>query len=149
MTKILFYTSEPERFSREISWTLTLAASNRYQLQTIYDLDILGQALHNENAAAPILVLAAMNDYELDMLHSLRQTHVNLPVILIVADTAKQTLTKARRFNPTFLTTVEEDYVCVLSVLEYISNLMSNNCCTDQNVCCQENCSKELEATIH
>jgi hypothetical protein len=121
MVKIFFYTSTPKKFGTEITCTLAFSVVNSFQFHSVYSQNKLKEMLQNEMDATPIVILAATTHQELDELLPLRQQHKDFPVVLLLGDDTDETIHKAHKFHPRFLTTVHHDFNYVLSVVEQLS----------------------------
>ena len=121
MVKIFFYTSTPKKFGTEITCTLAFSIDNTYQFHPVYSQNKLKELLRNEVGETPIVILAATTHQELDELLPLRQQHKDFPVVLLLEDESEETIHKAHKFHPKFLTTVHHDFNHVLSVVEQLS----------------------------
>lgn len=125
--KIFFYTETPSTFGREITCVLALAMDNGYKFQSVYNQSTLKQMLCNEQAGPTIIILAAMNDRELDELLEIKKEFTHIPLVLILADDTEATLKKAHRFHPRFLTTVHHDFTYALSVVEHLCKTINQS----------------------
>ena len=127
MVKIFFYTSSPKRFSTEITCTLALSATHSFQFHSVYNRHKLKELLKNEVGETPIVILAAMTHQELDELLPLTQLHKDFPVVLLLGDDSEETIHKAHKFHPKFLTTVDQDFSYVLSVVEQLGKILCHD----------------------
>lgn len=121
MANILFYTSTPKKFGTEITCMLALSAENSMEFQSVYNTDSLDTLLRKEVTAKPVVILAALSNDELDELLQIKRRYDDLPVILLLADESDETLKKAHKFRPKFLTTIHHDFKYVISVVEKLS----------------------------
>ena len=121
MVKIFFYTSTPKKFGTEITCTLALSVVHSFQFYSVYTQNKLKELLQNEVGETLIVILAAMTHRELDELLTLRQQHKDFPIVLLLEDESEETIHKAHKFHPKFLTTVHHDFNHVLSVVEKLS----------------------------
>ena len=121
MVKILFYTSSPHSLETEIVSIFALCVVNTFQFHSVYNPIKLKQVFQNEVYTKPIVILAPMSHQDLDDLSSLQELYTTLPVVLLLPDESDETLQKAHKFQPKFLTTVKHDFTYVLSVVEQLS----------------------------
>jgi len=127
MVKIYFYTSVPKKFGTEITCTLAFSATNSFQFHSVYSQNKLKELLYNEIDMLPIVILAALTHQELDELLPLTQQHKDFPVVLLLGDDSEETIHKAHKFHPKFLTTVDHDFSYVLSVVEQLSKILCHD----------------------
>lgn len=89
-------------------------------LETVHDLQGLKARLHRLPREIDAAVLLAATAAELEIFIELRDFLEGIPIILILPDLERDTVAKATRLYPTFLSAVDRSLSLVVDVLERI-----------------------------
>ncbi len=104
------------------------AVLKKNELTICRDLRNFEDCLRRPMCGRGIAVLFAESDNDLSDLFSIQELLMDLSIIFIVPDRAPETLSKAHRFFPRYVTSTENDFDDVKMVLErMIQNLESRH----------------------
>lgn len=121
MTQILFYTSDPSQFGREITYILELSASCDFQFKCFHEYQKLNKYIRANPKNELIVILTALTHEELDMLISDKELFENISSVLILSDEEDDTLRKGHELHSRFIFIVDQKIDYLLSVVEHLT----------------------------
>ncbi len=118
MVKLLFYCSRTttHKFQR-LSRAVTQVAGGE-DIEICITLTSLFPGLKAYSSASDLAVLVAVTPAELERFYHFRDILQHMDIILIVPDNKKATMHKGSHLFPRFITSVENDFLPIESVLK-------------------------------
>ena len=117
---LLLYSARESKTARRLSQALHRIQGNLSR-EHIRNLDVLVRRLRRPSVKPLAVILLAENQTELQELVALECWLEDFRIILIVPDTAHETMTMGHRLRPRYLSYVHKDFSDVASVIARLS----------------------------
>ena len=123
--KILFCAAEQTKNSVDLLEKIIKKAAQGCEVLRCYSISDLSARLTSLGERIEIAVLVATNLLELEAYYSIKGLLVNIRIVLILPDQDHETINKAHKLLPRFLTYIDSDPTMVGAVIE---NMVSVGC---------------------